>query len=473
MDNRSSYLVKNILIFTISNFASKLLVFFLVPLYTSTLSNEQFGVAELVISFVALVMPVITVSIADSALRYSMEQGEDPKQVFTLGFEMITLGVVILCLLYPLFVRISFLKKYIFYVYIISIPNYYSEYFSMFSRGIGKVKMVGVSGVIATFSMVASNILLLLVFKKGIQGYLVSYSMTFFSSCIVLFFGCSLYSYFDFHCTLHKNRLLLKKMLAYSFPLIPNKESWWLTDTANKYILNRYCGTGDVGLYAVATKIPAIINTVEGFFSQAWVLSAIKENDADDNYRFYSDYYSYYLSLLFTVGALLIAGNNLLAKILFANDFYQARVLVPFLLISSILGGMTGFLGSLFSATKKTRAIMVSTLSGAGCSVLCNFILIPKIGLFGAVYSNVLAYFLIWLIRYVEIKKIMDIDLHVKKMGACFCVVFSQAICFQTNVPTLLLYLVQTICVLIMVLLWKKELSFFMHTLFSRRKMQA
>ena len=42
--NRYRYLFKNIGLLTISNFSSKFLVFFLVPLYTNILTTEEYGI---------------------------------------------------------------------------------------------------------------------------------------------------------------------------------------------------------------------------------------------------------------------------------------------------------------------------------------------------------------------------------------------------------------------------------------------
>ena len=48
--------------FTISNFASKILVFLLLPLYTAILSTEEYGIADLITNTVNVVYPILTLN---------------------------------------------------------------------------------------------------------------------------------------------------------------------------------------------------------------------------------------------------------------------------------------------------------------------------------------------------------------------------------------------------------------------------
>lgn len=54
MNSKYKYLIKNTGILAISNFSSKLLVFFLVPIYTSVLSTAEYGTYDLAMSTVLL-----------------------------------------------------------------------------------------------------------------------------------------------------------------------------------------------------------------------------------------------------------------------------------------------------------------------------------------------------------------------------------------------------------------------------------
>ena len=57
------YLLKNTGLLTISNFSSKLLVFLLVPLYTSVLTTEEYGIFDMVQTTISLLLPILTINI--------------------------------------------------------------------------------------------------------------------------------------------------------------------------------------------------------------------------------------------------------------------------------------------------------------------------------------------------------------------------------------------------------------------------
>ena len=79
--SKSSYLIKNMGILTISNFSSKILVFLLVPLYTSVLSTKEYGTYDLAVSTATLLYPILTLNIVDAVMRFLMDKESDKKAV--------------------------------------------------------------------------------------------------------------------------------------------------------------------------------------------------------------------------------------------------------------------------------------------------------------------------------------------------------------------------------------------------------
>lgn len=54
----------------------------------------------------------------------------------------------------------------------------------------------------------------------------------------------------------------LKRMLKYSIPLIPTAIMWWLVSSLNRPLLERHVGMFAIGLFAVANKLPNVLNMV-------------------------------------------------------------------------------------------------------------------------------------------------------------------------------------------------------------------
>ena len=100
-------LAENTLIFTICNFTSKLLVFFMLPFYTMVLSKEDFGVAELIMSTALLLVPILTLCVSDGCMRFAIDKNYDNSKVFSIGFIIVTGGITLLVCSVPLLKYIS------------------------------------------------------------------------------------------------------------------------------------------------------------------------------------------------------------------------------------------------------------------------------------------------------------------------------------------------------------------------------
>ena len=99
MGGNYKYLAKNIGVLTISNFATNLLSFFLVPLYTYILSTEEYGSYDLINTTIGLMVPILTINIMDGVLRYAISEESDKTHVFTVGMRYFLLSLLPVILL--------------------------------------------------------------------------------------------------------------------------------------------------------------------------------------------------------------------------------------------------------------------------------------------------------------------------------------------------------------------------------------
>ena len=70
VQSRARYLLNNTLIFALNNIGTKLITFFLVPLYTYTLAAAEYGVADLVTTITFVLAPILTLNLAESVARF-------------------------------------------------------------------------------------------------------------------------------------------------------------------------------------------------------------------------------------------------------------------------------------------------------------------------------------------------------------------------------------------------------------------
>lgn len=74
--SKYSYLIQNTLLLTLSSFGSKLLSFFLVPLYTNVLSTAEYGISDIITTSSTLLVYTLTLHIGSAVLRFGIDKNE-------------------------------------------------------------------------------------------------------------------------------------------------------------------------------------------------------------------------------------------------------------------------------------------------------------------------------------------------------------------------------------------------------------
>ena len=67
--NRERALFKNTVIITIGKICTQLITFFLLPLYTSILTTEEYGTVDLLNTLASLLLPIVTFQVEQAVFR--------------------------------------------------------------------------------------------------------------------------------------------------------------------------------------------------------------------------------------------------------------------------------------------------------------------------------------------------------------------------------------------------------------------
>ena len=433
---------KNTLLFAIGSFAQKAMSFVFVPFYTAILTTSDYGVSDLIITITTMLWSFFTLMINDAVLRFSLDKQADKSQVISIGLYVNFIGTLLMILLSPIILPITNLQDYRYYFIAYYIAYMLSSFFSYALRGMELTKLFSITGVLNTGIAIFCNIVFLLVLKLGLKGYLLSFIVAYTVTAVVQFIAGGFPKYLVNPVKISKAKLI--EMIGYSVPLVPNSISWWLSNSANKVILSNVCGVAANGLYSVAFKVPTIITVCSSIFSNAWQISAVEGFGTEENRRYYSDiYYKYSTTCMFLVSGI-IAFNKLICRILFSKDFYSAWVFVPVLLYAVSYQIMSGFLGTIYTTAKKTKMVFFSTVAAAVCNIALSSILIPYMAGMGAAISTCISYFIIWLIRVFDSRKIMVLDVNWRKETVCNLLILLQVVlgCFDSKICLLLCVLI-------------------------------
>lgn len=410
--NAYKKLINNSMIFAIGNFGSKIISLLLVPLYTYYLTTVEYGVVDLVLTSVGMLLPIISLSIYESVLRYTMEKSDDfnyHKKVFTNSLFITIMGNFVFLPILILFTVGRFSSIEYKYFLIILVIQSFQFLLSQFSRAIGKVKLFAINGILMTTIISVTNIIFLIVLKRGLSGYFESLII---SNLVSVLFFCFFLKISKFISIETINFRFCKEMLKYSIPLIPNALIWWVINTSNRYFILYFSTAADNGLYAVANKLPTILTVVYSIFFQAWQLSAIEEFGENTDSKFYKNIYDMFISITFLVSSFIIFATQPLFKIVIAENFFESWRAVPFLVLGVMYSGFANFMGMFYIAAKKTKTILLTSILSAIISILANFLFIPKLGFIGAAISTMISFFIMWLVRSYNLKSIMELKLN-------------------------------------------------------------
>ncbi len=458
-------LIKNSFIFTVANISSKLLSFFLVPYYTYVLSTDELGVADALVNTVSLILPIVSLYIQDAVLRYIMEKQEKSNDIVSVALKLFFINYIVLLCIYPILKYFNIGGQNLKYLYFLLLFQGIYNITGQYVRGKGKIKEFAFGGVINTFVLLVSNIVLLTYFKLGIQGYLCSFVLAYLLSSIYYVLVGDVYKVNIF---IKSDTQMIKYMLQYSIPLIPNALMWWIMNISDRYMLIFFIGPAASGIYTVAHKIPTLLNLISSIFSQAWQLSAIEENNSRDKEKFYTNVFSFYSLIMYLASMVIISFIRPIIQILVEKNYSTSAQYVPFLMLAMVFSAYGAFLGMIYAAEKKTRNAMISTVLGAVVNIVMNFILIPLIGINGAAIGTMVGLLTLWIYRLIDTKKYVKICYDLKLHISFFIISIIQIIIFYKGMKYE--YFVYILLIVLFFIINKKMLVEFIKKLIGKLK---
>lgn len=454
MKKKYNSLIKNIGLFTIGSFGSKIIAFLMIPLYTSILDTSDYGTVDIIQSTVSLLMPLLLLSIQDATLRFGMDSNYEKKDVLSTTINIIIKGTLILLfgiIIVSFFNIMQLSISYWIFLFFSFVFGSLNNCFNIYLKAKNDAKTIAIGGIINTFVTCISNVFFLVVLNFGIIGYMISTLIGILLQLIYQVYFGKIYK--DIHINNYTN--LSKPMIKYSTPLITNSIAWWINNASDRYILTWILGVASNGIYSIAYKIPNILTMFQSIFYNAWSISAISEFNKSDDDGFIGNNYTIYSFLSIVMCSVLLLFNIPIAKILYSGEYYEAWICVPFLLVSSIFNGISQFEGALFAAEKKTKEVSLTTFMGAIINTICNIIFIYKFGILGAAIATLIGYIVTWGLRTIFVRKFVKMKVCWKKHLLSVLLIIVQAI-FATNNC---LYAVQIIILFCIVLLHREYIN--------------
>ena len=412
--NKYTTLISNTIIFALGTFGSKLLVFLLMPRYTSVLTTAEYGAMDVVVNVSNMLLPLVIVSINDGVIRFGMDRAYKRRDVFSTGIWVSLAGFGIFLIFWPAMKKIGMISDYTALIYLYVLAAALQGVSAQFVRAMGLVRLFAFNGILNTLSTVVFNVLFLVMMKWGMYGYILSVILSNVASMIFLWIAARLYRYMRWWKGIDRDTV--REMIIYSLPLIPATIMWSITNVSDRFFVTHYLGEAQNGIYSVAYKLPTIISVISAIFTQAWQLSAIGERESDDREQFYSNIFKSYQTIVFLAAGGILLLIKPLMHLLVSDSFFEAWQYTPLLVVSVVFSCFSSYFASFYMASKKNIMAMVTIFLGALLNVVLNYYLIPIYGLNGAAGATAASYIFIFVIRAIDTRRLFCIDLGLRKL---------------------------------------------------------
>ena len=400
--------IKNTLIIGVGRVFTQFMSLILLPIYTLFLSPAEYGVGDLVITYAALALPLVTLSLEQGAFRLLIDARDDNakktsiityvlRQVVLLGA---ALGVVasVVGMWYG-FSHIGLAVAYTVAAVLLNVLMW-------FARGLGDSVNYSKAGVVTGSISLLSTIVLVAALHMGLTGMLLGLLLGSLGGALYLAVSLKIFRHVDIR--IH-DKVVGKDLLSYSLPLVPNSISWWLVNAADRTIIVIFLGAAATGLYAVSVKFAAILIGLFSIFWISWHESASKYIEHKDRDVFFSKITNTSLILFTTLALSIMAVVSVLFPYIVGKEFAEAYLYIPLLLVGALCNSLVTLYGSIYAAKKKTRQILNTTLLAAAINVAVMVALIQFLGLFAAALASVVAYLAMAVYRYFDVKKFVAI----------------------------------------------------------------
>lgn len=399
--SREIKLFKTTILLIFGTFLPRILNLVTTPLLTSYTSGDEFGFINLLTTTVlSFVIPICTLQLEQACYRYLSDTDTHDERVtiITTSFVMIFLimiVVAIVCLFIPFPNQVSYftllLIIYLWIEIIVQVLRYILRAFDMYKT------YTTLSAVVVIVNFIVLYICLVK-FDLGYISALIALTVADIVGGIFIVVKMRFFQYIRFSSF---NQTVLKELLHYTFPFIPNSIAGYINTLSDQWIVTAVLGLGANGIYTMANKIPSIINLIFPAFNIAWTDSAVLSLKDNDFKKYYS---SMFLKLFYflSVSALgLITISPILFNILNKNPSLSSAIqYVPILIVAFYFQCFTMFFSGILIALKESKIIYQSTFIAAMINVLLNVLFMKLLGVYAAVLSTLISNFVLTKIRH-------------------------------------------------------------------------
>lgn len=417
----------------LGNILSKLIMFFLLPIYTTYISAEHLGYYDVSYTYLNLITTFLFVDIYVGIMRFifdSQDESDNNKTIFN-GLIIFNSSLLLYTLL-TIGLYSFFDIQYIGYIYLYGVCLTVNNLLGYLARATGHNKLFATSGVVSTFVVSILNVVGIAFLKLGVEVLYLSSILGLLVQIVLLEHKVQLRKRISFNLY---DKIILEKLFCYSIPLSLNSLAFWLLTGYTSVMIAYMIGLEASGIYMVAAKFGVAINLLATCFNLAWQELVFKKgNDAKEELSiFYSRAINLLISFFSLGGMLLIPISFFLFPYMVKGEYVMSFFIIPLYIIVAVFSVISSFLGQVYAALKATREVMYSTVTACGVNLLLVPICILIGGLSGAIIAMIISYMVNVFMRIFVLRRYVRIALDYKNIILLLPLLIIVLIVFYSN----------------------------------------
>ena len=419
--NKNSFLkrtLSNTFFYGASGILGNAIGFIMLPIYTNYLTPADYGIASFLVLYVSLVQALLGGRLDAAISRYHFDTSNN----YNINTIISTSVLLTACFcLIPILVSIIFSREistglfgeddYALCVKIISVNilvGTLEQYSMQYLRIMDRAKMFFALNVCALVGQLSLNIVLIVVFKLGILGMVVSsvFAPTFkWAVSTIILYSKEGAPEFD--------RSFVPTVLRFCYPL-------WLSGLIGLYIgsshqlfIRKFSTLSDLGLYSLAATFGAMVGTfVFGPFWSHWQVERFRIKKQDNAQALYARIYLVLLILGILVSVGITVVSFPVIEIMASEEFFFAVFGVMPLALTVVLTYLNWYVGFSFLISDNNKELAKNSFIFAGLVSLALFVFVPKYGFVGAGYAVFLSNLINLNIISMRAKKFYDMGIN-------------------------------------------------------------
>lgn len=397
-------LFKNTGIIAIGQISTRVVNFFLLPLYTALLSQSEYGLVDLLTTYSGLIAILIGLQMNQAIFIFLVTKRDDAESIKKTVSTVFTTTIVIFAVYIILFSIVqNFLQlecKWFLLAHVIC--AILLQMMSGVARGIGNNTDYAIGNFLSSATILILNVIMIAVLHLGVAAMLTAYVIGPIIGASFIFVHCKIGKYISFR---YADINELKTILKYSVPLVPNELSWSVIHSSDRWVVSYVLGIAANGLIAVASKFSLIYTTAFSIFNTSWTEQVVLHYKDDGGPEYISDMFNRMITFFASLAIGIVAVMPFVFGVMVNKQFSDAYGLIPIYMIAVFFNAVIGMLSAIYLIENETKHIAISTGIAAVINLLVDIVLIRSVGVFAAPISSVCGYASISIWRFIDINK--------------------------------------------------------------------